>query len=253
MTAAFALPAGDDLQGVDVETQRRGWWPDERLRAGEEHLDPDYVATYDRKAQTDPAEDVALLRSHGLDESSTVVDIGAGTGTFAVAVAPYCRRVVAVDVSPAMLRVLKGSAQRGGHRNIEVVNAGWLNYEHVGTPADFVFSRNVLHHLPDFWKAIALRRTAEMLRPDGIFRLHDLVFSCEIDEVESIVEEWLSGAAKTPELGWTSEEFETHLRQEYSTYTWLLEPMLERAGFEILEATNRMRLPYAAYTCVKRA
>ena len=31
-------------------------------------------------------------------------------------------------------------------------------YEHGGPPADFVFTRNALHQVPDFWKAIALDR-----------------------------------------------------------------------------------------------
>ncbi|MDQ3549541.1 MAG: methyltransferase domain-containing protein, partial [Chloroflexota bacterium] len=83
--------------------QRPGWFPDEMQYAGEEHLDPSYVTTYDRKSATDPAEDLTILRSLGLDEESVVVDLGAGTGTFALAVAPLCRRVVAVDVSPTML------------------------------------------------------------------------------------------------------------------------------------------------------
>ena len=80
------------------------WFPDELASAGAEHRDPAYVATYDRKAATDPSEDVALLRSLG--QARVVVDLGAGTGTFALAAAPYCGHVVAVDVSPVMLAQL---------------------------------------------------------------------------------------------------------------------------------------------------
>jgi hypothetical protein len=61
--------------------------------------------------------------------------------------------------------------------NIEVEQAGFLTYEHEGTPADFVYTRNALHHLPDFWKALALTRIAAMLKPSGVLRLRDLVFS----------------------------------------------------------------------------
>ncbi len=39
-----------------------------------------------------------------------------------------------------------------------------------------MFTRNALHHLPDFWKAIALDRIATFLRPGGVLRLHDLIF-----------------------------------------------------------------------------
>ena len=42
--------------------------------------------------------------------------------------------------------------------------------------ADIVYSRYALHHLPDFWKVMALRRVRAMLRPGGIFRLWDVVY-----------------------------------------------------------------------------
>ena len=39
-----------------------------------------------------------------------------------------------------------------------------------GPPADGVYTRNALHQLPDFWKALALGRIARMLRPGGVSR-----------------------------------------------------------------------------------
>lgn len=108
------------------------WFPDELARAGPEHLDAEYVEGYDDKAGTDPTEDVALLRDLGLNATSTLVDLGAGTGTFALAVAPFCRRVVAVDVSAAMLNQLRAKAARMGTINIDYVRAGFLSYQHQG-------------------------------------------------------------------------------------------------------------------------
>jgi ubiquinone/menaquinone biosynthesis C-methylase UbiE len=227
------------------------WFPDELVHAGEEHLDPSYATGYDRKAGVDPSEEVAVLRDLGLDETHTLVDLGAGTGAVALAAAGACRRVVAADVSTAMLAVAGEEAARRGVENVELVPRGFLTYEHRGEPADFVYSRNALHHLPDFWKAIALERIAGFLRPGGIFRLHDIVFSFELEEATSAIETWLAGAAEHPAEGWTRSELEAHLRDEHSTFTWLLEPMLTRAGFEIPEARYRAAV-YAAYVCVHR-
>lgn len=232
--------------------QRPGWSLDELAYAGEEHLDPAYVTIYDRKSATDTTEDLEVLRAHGLDENSVIVDLGAGTGTFALAVAPLCRRVVAVDVSPAMLTYMRAQAEQHGISNLEVVHAGFLSYEHQGDPADVVYSRNALHHLPDFWKALALKRVAQMLRPAGILRLHDLVYDFNPDEAPQHIEAWLANARERPEDGWTRAELETHVREEHSTFSWLLEPLLERAGFEIREATYRPSKTYAAYTCLRR-
>jgi ubiquinone/menaquinone biosynthesis C-methylase UbiE len=228
------------------------WFPDELAHAGGEHLDVEYVEGYDEKAGTDPADDVALFRELGLNDTHTVVDLGAGTGTLALAVAPLCRRVVAVDVSPAMLTRLREKAAQLGLTNVECVQSGFLSYDHHGEPADFVYSRNALHHLPDFWKALALTRVAAVLKPGGVLRLRDLVYSFEPAEAEDVIEDWLAHAADHPSRGWTRAELETHLREEYSTFSWLLEPMLERAGFAIADVEHTASRVFSAYTCVKR-
>jgi ubiquinone/menaquinone biosynthesis C-methylase UbiE len=234
-----------------VENPR--WFLDELTRAGPEHLDPAYAVGYDRKTAPhfDPSDEVALLRDLGLDETHTLVDLGAGTGAVALAAADVCRRVVAVDVSSAMLAVATDEADQHGLDNVECVERGFLTYEHRGEPADFVYSRNALHHLPDFWKAIALERIAGFLRPGGILRLRDIVFSFGPRDAVNAVEAWLAGAAESPAHGWTRPELEEHLREEHSTFTWLLEPMLERTGFEIRDAGYRAGA-YAAYVCVYR-
>ena len=234
---------------------RPTWFPDELAHAGAEHRDPAYVLTYDRKAATDPSEDVALLRGLRLGATSVVVDLGAGTGTFALAAAPYCGRMVAVDVSPVMLASLEVKSKQLGLHNVECEQAGFLSYEHQGTPADYVYTRHALHHLPDFWKALALTRIAHMMQPGGILVLRDLIFSFQADEAMRAIEAWLASAderATDSQLGWTRAELEEHLRNEYSTFTWLLEPMLQHAGFEIKEAQYSPSGVYTMYTCVKR-
>ena len=221
---------------------------DEVALAGREHLAASYVAGYERKAGVDPEESLGVLRRHGFGRDSTLVDLGAGTGSFAVAAATECKHVVAVDISPAMVDAIGAKVAARGLANVDVVHAGFLSYAHVGDPVDVVYSRHALHHLPDFWKAVALRRAALLLRPGGVLHLLDLVFSFELDESETALESWLANAARSPEEGWTRAELETHLRDEFSTFTWLLEPMLEQAGLQILEARYSAGI-YAEYVC----
>jgi len=171
---------------------------DERAHAGAEHLDPAYVAAYDAKAGADPVDELALLRECGLRRETTLVDLGAGSGLLALATAPHCRRVVAVDPSPAMLALAQERAEAARLGNVEIAEAGFLSYEHRGDPPQLVHSRNALHHLPDFWKAVAL---------------------------------------------------EEHVRTEHSTFSWLLEPLLERTGFSIRSASHRQGA-YSTYICV---
>ena len=227
------------------------WYPDEAVHAGHEHLDPAYVAGYDVKAGVDLDRDVTLLQAHGLGPETTLVDLGSGTGALAVAAAPHCRRVVAVDASPAMLAASREGVDAAGVPNVELVHAGFLTYEHVGEPPSLVHTRNALHHLPDFWKGIALLRIHDLLTPGGTLILRDLVYSFDPRDAEERVEGWLAGAAPTAAEGWTRAELEEHLRTEHSTFSWLLEPLLEHAGFDIREASHRGGV-HATYVCVAR-
>jgi ubiquinone/menaquinone biosynthesis C-methylase UbiE len=229
----------------------RDWYLDELIHAGPEHLDADYVAAYDEKAQTDWDAEVATLRDLGLGPESTLVDLGTGTGGLALAAAAVCKRVIAVDISPAMVAIVRQRAEAAGLRNVEPVQAGLVSYQHQGEPVDFVYSRHALHHLPDFWKAVAFQRIATMLRPGGVFRLRDLLFSCALSEINAVVDGWLGRASTTPGVGWQRSELAIHMRDEYSTFTWLIEPMLIQAGFTIDSAEYDGSHIYTAYTCRK--
>lgn len=223
----------------------RRWIIDEKRHAGEEHLAPERVARYDEKNPFDPSEELERLLELGLSEADTVVDFGTGTGAFPLAVSEHCDRVVAVDVSETMLDTVREKVESEGVQNVEIAHEGFVSYEHEGRPASFVFSRNALHHLPDFWKVEALGTVGETLEPGGIFRLRDLVYSFDPGKSYEAIEAWLDGMEST---SFAEEELCNHFREEFSTYDFLLEPMLEETGFEILDSTLREGF-YAAYTC----
>jgi len=149
-----------------------------------------------------------------------------------------------------MLALLRERAAGAGLANVECVRAGFLSYQHTGPAADAVFTRNALHQLPDFWKALALGRIAGLLRPGGILRLRDLIFDFQPAEAGAILDDWLEGAVADPERGYTREDFAEHLRTEFSTFRWLLEPMLATAGFTVVTADFDGSI-YGAYTCVR--
>jgi SAM-dependent methyltransferase len=225
------------------------WMLDELAHAGPEHLDEAFIAGYDRKqGYPDPDEDLAAFAAAGLDGTSTIVDLGAGTGQFAVPAARRFGRVIAADVSPAMLAAIRGKGE--GLGNLACVRAGFLSYHHDGPPADGVYTRNALHQIPDFWKGIALQRIAGLLRPGGVLRLRDLIYDFRPAEASDIFSGWFAGAATDPAAGYTAADYAEHIRTEFSTYRWLLEPMLAAAGFEITAVAYERRL-YGAYTCVK--
>jgi SAM-dependent methyltransferase len=93
-----------------------------------------------------------------------------------------------------------------------------------------------LHHLPDFWKAVALDRIHGILRPGGILRLWDVVYSFEPRDAAERIESWCSTGGPSVEDDWSRAELEEHVRDEHSTFSWILEPMAVRCGFTVESA-----------------
>jgi len=150
----------------------------------------------------------------------------------AIEVSKRCSKVFAVDVSVTMLEYAKQKAQKQGIDNIEYCHAGFLTYEHYGEPLDVVVSQLALHHLPDFWKLIALKRINSMLKKGGKFYLRDTVYSFNVDNYGEFFNTWLSGIRQLAgeEL---AHDTEIAISDEYSTYDWIMEGLIKRAGFEI--------------------
>jgi ubiquinone/menaquinone biosynthesis C-methylase UbiE len=228
------------------------WTIDETAHAGADHLDPAVVAVYDQKqGHPDPEPDLSAFAGHGLTRTSTIVDLGSGTGQFALAAARRFGHITAVDVSPVMLALLADRASANGLTNLDCVHGGFLSYEHVGPPADGVYTRNALHHLPDFWKALALERIAGIMRSGAVLRIRDLIYDCRPSEVDDVFDRWFAQAVDQPALGYTRADLMEHIRTEHSTFRWLLEPMIAAAGLEI-ETAEFDQSVYGAYTCIKR-
>lgn len=234
-------------QQLPGQTARmRTWWLDELEHAGPEHLDDDIIAGYDAKQQFDPGPDVTLLAGLGLGPGSRLLDLGAGTGTFTASSAATGADVTAVDLSPPMIARL--TERCASMPNVEAVRAGFLSFEPSGESFDVVYCRNALHQVPDFWKVFVLRRIATWLAPRGVLMIRDLVYDMSPDEVEPAFDAWFDAAVDDPDIGYTADDLANHARTEHSTFTWLLEPMLERTGFTITERTVRAGV-YASYLC----
>jgi SAM-dependent methyltransferase len=78
------------------------------------------------RERSDPILDFVVGRLHPED---TVLDIGAGTGRFAIPMARVARGVTAVEPSPSMAAILRENAAAEGLTNIHLVDAGWEDVE----------------------------------------------------------------------------------------------------------------------------
>jgi ArsR family transcriptional regulator len=105
-----------------------------------------------------------------MDPTWSVGDLGCGTGQISESLAPFVRRVVAVDSSPAMLGTARG--RLGAVANVEV-RAGELESLPVDEgELDAALLFLVLHYVAE--PAAALAEARRVLRPGGVLLVVDM-------------------------------------------------------------------------------
>jgi ubiquinone/menaquinone biosynthesis C-methylase UbiE len=227
------------------------WQYNEKSAAAELFVSRESVERYDERMGrlgNIQSEVEYTLGEIDLQPSDVLVELGCGTSEFAVRAATKCRKVIAVDISAQMIRFSKAKARSRKVANIEFVCAGFLSYVHSGEKVDKVVTKAALHHISDFWKQIALCRIADMLKPGGIFYLGDAIFSFEPRDYVKVFDQVF--AEMTAKVGKKfAEEFVHHINLEYSSFSWVIEGMLERAGLRIIRKSQTPT--FANYFCRK--
>lgn len=134
---------------------------------------------------SDPQKNLAIL---GVDIGMKVVDLGAGSGFYALEAAKKVGskgRVYAVDVQQDTLTTIKNSAALAGMYNIEVI---WGNIEKIGGTklregiADRVILSNTLFQVGEKDRDSLALEVKRILKPGG----------------KLLVVDWMSGGALTP-------------------------------------------------------
>ena len=207
-----------------------------------EHYDSSHADFRDMEAESADILDLLKIREDGV-----LIDFGSGTGTFAIHAARRCARVYAIDVSQAMLDFSAAKAIKAGRKNIEFRHSGFMTYEHDASPVDAVVTTFAFHHLPDFWKGIALKRVNTMLKPGGSFYIHDVILEepGALENIAALINN-LAKAGGEP----LREDAERHFRYEFSTYDWVMDGLLERSGFHIVSKVIRDGV-IGSYLCRK--
>lgn len=213
--------------------KRLVWQYDEFKRVGKDYSLPTEVEMYD--ASHSDFRDIVkesniVLDSLGIGEGVVLIDFGSGTGTFAIQAALRGAKVYAVDVSQAMLDYARAKAVNAGISNISFCHSGFLSFEFEDQTANAIVTTFAFHHLPDFWKGIALSRMHGMLKPGGHLYIHDAIL-----EEHHVIENIAALIEKLADAGgdFLREDTEGHFREEYSTYDWVMDGLLTRAGFTI--------------------
>src|SRR5262245_15484514 len=163
----------------------RDWYYNERGRVG---LEPAVESICGNPDDGDQRARAAL-KSLGIKKGWRVADIGCGNGVLATEAALLGAEVYAVDISPAMLGLAEIYA-RDRKARIRTQSAGLLSFAYEPNSYDLIVSEFTLHHLPDFWKAVAMARIFAALKPGANFYLRDIVFVSMPDGSERSVDQW---------------------------------------------------------------
>ena len=231
---------------------RPPWLFAESIHAGVDYSDREVVRDYDRQHgnfRNLDEEARKIAEDLELSELSTILDIGCGTGELTTRLARICKHVYAVDISGTMVDVLRAKISDQKLENVSPVESGLLTYDHEGEPLDAVIANVSLHHLPDFWKQIALCRLFDFLKSGGRLFLADLIFGFDPRKHREAIDSWLSGMRKMAGKQLADEAI-VHVRDEFSTWEWIMRGMLERAGFHVVSNTQIMPNMHT-YVCLK--
>ena len=102
-----------------------------------------------------------------LKRTDTVLELGCGTGTTALTLAPGVARYVGTDISSEMIAIAREKAAGGRWPNLTFSVAGSDRSTWPAGPFDAVLAFNVLHLVPD--RARFLEDVATTLQPGGLF------------------------------------------------------------------------------------
>lgn len=177
-----------------------------------------------RKYATDPIADMAgyertLERTrHYLQSDQVVFEMGCGTGTTALKLAPSVGRIVATDVSSEMISIARKKAKGEGHLNAAFEVATLDAAPWPDATFDVALGFNVLHLVAA--REAALRGVHRLLKPGGLF-ISKTPCLKEMNPLIRIVLPVMQLFGKAPYVAFLSAED--------------LEREIAAAGFEIIE------------------
>ncbi len=108
---------------------------------------------------------LAITRSH-LTPGTRVLEVGCGTGSTAIAHAPFAGEIVATDISAGMLDIARRKAEEANARNVAFRQVAVEQLDESPGSFDVIMAHSLLHLLAD--KDTALRMFRHLLKPGGV-------------------------------------------------------------------------------------
>ena len=96
-----------------------------------------------------------------------MLEFGCGTGSTAIAHAPYVKHIHAIDISSKMIEIAQGKADAENVKNVTFERSGIEEFSAPDQTFDAALGLSILHLLEN--KEDVLAKVHKMLKPGGIF------------------------------------------------------------------------------------
>ena len=96
-----------------------------------------------------------------------VLELGCGTGSTAIAHAPFVKHIRAVDISSRMIEIARDKADAAGVDNVTFEQSSVEELDVADASVDVVLGLSLLHLLED--KEAAIAKVHDVLKPNGVF------------------------------------------------------------------------------------
>jgi len=113
-----------------------------------------------------------IIKEINLKKEMEILDFGAGTGLLLERIAPFVKKITAVDKSPSMVKVLNEKIQAKKIAcEVEILELDFENSE-IKKKFDGIISSMTMHHIQDISKLFD--KSYQLLNENGFIALADL-------------------------------------------------------------------------------
>ncbi len=102
-----------------------------------------------------------------LKPTDTALEIGCGTGSTALLLAPHVAHITATDLAPGMIEIAEEKLAEEKLDNVTFKVAEVLDHQAADGPYTVVLAHNLLHLVPNLNRALA--RINDLIEPGGLF------------------------------------------------------------------------------------
>ena len=106
-----------------------------------------------------------LIEKLTINPNDVIMDFGCGPGYYTIELAKKAKRVMAVDLSPEMLKKAQNKAEKAGVKNIQFLQSNGTNIQLEDSSVDMILLVTVYHEVGE--SEAVLKEFNRILKPEG--------------------------------------------------------------------------------------